>query len=191
MVFLLNDTFTVENMGILRKLYYFINPEMRLWIRKIYFLPHTIFSENTELAPPKSLIYTGSGDFLKQGKEWKDFFQEQGLKPEHSFLDIGSGIGRIALGLVNFLKGEYKGFEAMEIGAKWCQKNISPKFPNFDFKFVDLHNDLYNSDGINSAEYKFDYPAEFFDFACSISVFTHMIDTEVDNYLQETAKVMK
>lgn len=178
-------------MKTLRKIYYSLSPDLRLWARKLYYLPDTLFKKREGTIPPKSLIYTGSGDFLKQGSEWKEFFIDNGLQPEHSFLDIGSGIGRIAIGLKDYLKGEYQGFEAMEVGADWCRNNITPKYPNFNFKYVNLHNDLYNSEGLDAAEYVFDYTRDSFDYACAISVFTHMIDTEVANYLEQASKVIK
>jgi SAM-dependent methyltransferase len=137
------------------------------------------------------MIYTGAGDFIKQGEEWKNFFIENGLKSNHTFLDIGSGIGRIALGLKHYLKGEYHGFEAIKTGVDWCQKNISSKYPNFNFKWVPLHNDLYNSGGIDASKYEFEYDVNTFDFIVSISVFTHMIDTELENYLIQSNRVLK
>ena len=141
--------------------------------------------------PPLGLIYTGGGDFIKQGQEWKEFFIDNGLLPHHHFLDIGSGIGRIAIGLTHYLTGRYQGFEAMEIGQTWCEENITPRFSNFSFTYVPLHNDLYNSSGIDAASYSFEYAKESFDFGCAISVFTHMVDTEVQNYLEQTNKVLQ
>ena len=175
----------------LRKLYYLLPPKMRFLVRRLIYLPYDLWSSKDGLKPPKSLIYTGSGDFIRQGIEWKNFFIEQGLQPNDHFLDIGSGIGRIAIGLTSYLKGDYQGFEAMEVGADWCKKNITPKYPNFSFKHVSLHNDLYNASGLDAATYKFEYPSASFHMACAISVFSHMIDNEVENYLSETFRVLK
>ena len=175
----------------LRKLYYFLPPKMRFLVRRLVYLPYDIWSSKDALKPPKSLIYTGSGDFIRQGEEWKSFFIQNGLRPNDHFLDIGSGIGRIAIGLTPYLQGEYHGFEAMQVGAEWCTKNITLKFPNFRFQHVSLHNDLYNSSGIDAATYKFDYPSDSFHMACSISVFSHMVDKEVENYLSESYRVLK
>ncbi len=176
---------------LLRKIFYYANPQMRFLIRRIYFLPNQLLGKKIKKVPPKGLIYTGSGDFLKQGIEWKLFFIENGLKPTDTFLDIGSGIGRIALGLTDYLKGEYQGFEAIELGVIWCKNNLSVKYKNFHFKYVKIYNDLYNSSGVDAAKYKFEYPENKFDFAVSISVFTHMIDAEVQNYLYQTNLVLK
>ncbi len=175
----------------LRKLYYLLPPKIRFLARRLVYLPYDIWSSKDELKPPKSLIYTGSGDFIRQGKEWKSFFIENGLKPNNHFLDIGSGIGRIAIGLTPYLKGDYQGFEAMKLGAEWCTKNITPRFSNFRFQYVGLHNDLYNSGGIDAATYTFGYPSDSFDMACAISVFSHMVDNEVENYLSESYRVLK
>ena len=175
----------------LRKIFYSMSPKWRFIIRRLYFLPQELLTNNREICPPKGLIYTGSGDFLKQDIEWKLFYIQNGLEQNHSFLDIGSGIGRIALGLKDFLKGDYHGFEAMQVGVDWCQKNITPKYPNFYFEYVPIYNDLYNNNGINASEYEFGYISNKFDFAVSISVFTHMIDKELENYLNQCNKVLK
>jgi ubiquinone/menaquinone biosynthesis C-methylase UbiE len=176
----------------LRKLYYTLPPSLRLLARKVVYFPIDLFSSDATM-PPKGLIYTGGGDFKKTGEEWRQFFIERGqLQKEHNVLDIGSGIGRMALPLTKYLtSGNYHGFEAMKVGVDWCQKNISKRHANFHFKHVPLHNDLYNADGIDAATYQFDYPVTTFHMACAISVFTHMIPTELENYLQETAKALK
>lgn len=174
----------------LRSFYYHLSPSMRFMVRRGYYFLADFFGKKQVLMPPKGLIYTGSGHFIQQGIEWKKFFVENGLKPNHTFLDIGSGIGRIALGLKDFFKGNYHGFEAMEMGVTWCQQNITLRYPNFSFKWVPLHNDLYNSSGIDASKYEFEYKPSQFDFIVSISVFTHMIDTEVENYLSQCYKVM-
>ena len=177
-------------MKYIRRFYYTLNPQMRFFVRRVYYFLYDIIYREPGM-PPTGLIYTGSGDFKKQGIAWRSFFIENGLSAEHTFLDIGSGIGRIALGLKDFLQGPYQGFEAMEVGVNWCQKNITVKYPNFQFKWVPLYNDLYNSDGIDAAIYQFDYHDDTFDFAASISVFTHMIDSEVENYLSQSNRVLK
>ncbi len=177
----------------LRRIYYSLSPNLRLLARKIVYFPIDIFkSKKNSLEPPKGLIYTGSGEFIKQGEEWVEFFKSNTTLNENSnVLDIGSGIGRIAVPMTKFLKGNYCGFEPVQQGVDWCQNNISSKFTNFNFLYVDLFNDLYKSNGINAANYVFPYQKNYFDFACSISVFTHMLPDEVKNYLKEALKVLE
>lgn len=148
--------------------------------------------KQNDLLPPKRLIYTGGGDFLKIGEQWVDFLREHaGLDENSSVLDIGSGIGRIAIPMTRFLRGPYEGFDAVKQGVDWCQGHITKKFPHFHFTYIDLFNDLYKSKGINAANFTFPYEEERFDLACSISVFTHMLPGEVENYLRETHRVLK
>lgn len=177
----------------LRNIYYALSPSMRLWVRKLVYLPLDLFRSKNDLIPPQGLIYTGRGDFIKVGKYWTGkFIKEGGLKPEHIFLDIGSGIGRIAVGLTDFLRdGQYEGFDAVQQGVNWCKKHISTKYPNFNFTYADLSNDLYKSSGSAASNFSFPYETNSFDFAASISVFTHMLPDEIENYLFQSNKVLK
>jgi len=178
----------------LRKLYYAIPSSWRFWVRRLIFLPEDLLSSRKELVPPKGLIYTGRGDFLGQGRQYVELFKsEGGLQPDATVLDIGSGIGRVAIPLTEYLNEEaiYEGFDVIELGVNWCQKNISSKFHNFHFTYVPLLNDLYRDSGEDAANYKFKYPDHQFDFSCSVSVFTHMLPREVANYFNELDRVMK
>lgn len=176
-----------------RKLYYLLPPRFRFLFRRLIYLPLDLITrKKNELIPPRGLIYTGRGNFIQQGQDWRELFIEHaGLLPEDSVLDIGSGIGRIAIGLSDFLKGNYEGFDVVKLGVDWCTKNISNKYPQLRFRFIDLHNDLYKSDGAAASTFVFPYPDDSFDFGCAISVFTHMIPEEVENYLKELQRVLK
>lgn len=175
----------------LRKLFYLLPPSWRHSIRWIIYLPEDLFAAKKELSPPARLIYTGRGDFLKQGKEWCDFFiHHAGLKPSHKVLDIGSGIGRIALPLKEYLTVKYEGFDAVRLGVEWCAQNISKRYPHFRFQYFPLHNDLYNQSVLQASQFVFPYPESEFDFAFAISVFTHLLPGEVENYISQMKRVL-
>lgn len=177
----------------LRKLYYRLTPSIRLLARKLFYLPKDIFRDKNLLQPPEGLIYTGRGDFIKVGKYWKERFIKDGfLMPEHNVLDIGSGIGRMALPLTTYLtSGKYEGFDAVYQGVKWCKENIQSQYPHFNFQYIDLSNDLYKGNGIDPSTYSFLFEKEYFDFIFAISVFTHLIDSELENYIKQSARVIK
>jgi SAM-dependent methyltransferase len=176
----------------LRKLYYKLPVAMRYWVRKVYYFPHDLLNRRAELVPPMGLIYTGNGDFENQGKDWVLFFKQYAnLHEKSTFLDIGSGIGRIAIPLTSFLKGKYYGFDAVRQGIDWCNSKIATRYNNFHFLYVDLFNDLYKSKGIDAASFEFPYQDDQFDLGCAISVFTHMLPQEVENYLAEANRVLK
>lgn len=146
------------------------------------------------LTPPRGLIYTGSGDFRRQGVAIaNDLIDLAGLQHNHRILDVGSGIGRTARPLVTYLgpAGSYEGFDVVKTGVRWCQKHISSRFPNFHFRYIPLNNDLYRHSGDDAAQFQFPYPSNSFNIAAVVSVFTHMLPEEVDNYLKELQRVLR
>lgn len=185
-------------MLLLRQVYYSLPPALRFAARRLFYFPvdvwETLSGRRDPLSPPRGMIYTGSGDFRAQGKRMAAIFQQYaGLEPKHRVLDVGSGIGRIAAALTRVLdsKGSYEGFDVVKMGVRWCSRHISARFPNFQFQFVPLGNDLYRSDGLSASDFTFPYPDDDFDFVCVISVFTHMLPAEVERYLQEIKRVLR
>lgn len=186
-------------MGLARKIYYFLPPTLRFWLRRLVYLPHDIWSGFTKKypypVPPKGLIYTGGGDFVAQGQKIIDIVQALDgdyLQADSRVLDIGSGIGRFALPLTQILgpNGYYQGFDVVKMGVDWCQKHVSPTYPQFHFDYIPLKNDLYRSAGKEAATFRFPYESDAFDLAVSNSVFTHMPPAEVENYIKELARVL-
>jgi len=180
---------------IIRKIYYALPVTLRYSVRRIIYFPADLFQKRSSLVPPKGLIFIGSGDFLKTGKQFFEHFQRYcEFTPDSSILDIGSGIGRMAIPFTNFLspKGRYEGFDIVKIGIDWCTKNISSRFPNFTFKLIPLKNDLYRLDtDVQAAELKFPYNDNSFDLVFLTSVFTHMLPADIENYISEIQRVLK
>jgi len=182
----------------LRQLYYALSPKLRRTARRIYYLPTDIidtFSGNRhELQPPRGMVFTGGGDFRQQGEEFLQHFKNLGnLQPHHRILDIGSGIGRMAIPLTTFLtkEGSYEGFDIVQEGVEWCQQKISTQYSNFHFQQVHLKNDLYSNEGASAAYFTFPFEETQFNFSFLTSVFTHMLPEQVDNYLKEISRVLK
>ncbi len=182
----------------MRDIYYRLSPEMRLLSRKLYYFPsdllRKISGNKSRLEPDKGDIYIGSGDFIAQGKHQLELLTRlTGLTPESSVLDVGSGIGRTAVALTGFLNktGSYEGFDVVEKGVKWCNEKINLQFPNFNFMFVPLNNDLYNKAKGDAVSFTFPYDDNRFDLVFLFSVFTHMRPAEVRNYLFEIQRVLK
>ncbi|MDB5524665.1 MAG: SAM-dependent methyltransferase [Rhizobium sp.] len=145
--------------------------------------------------PEQGDIFVGDGAYAEIGAEFLRYFVEVGgLRPDHSVLDIGSGIGRITAGLSRYLDpqtGSYIGFDPMEKGVDWCRAAYS-HLPNFRFVWADIFNELYRPDGaILSTEYVFPCEDHSIDFAIATSVFTHLYEQEIGAYLNEVARVLK
>lgn len=169
--------------------------EILLWpIDMVYWLKGDRF-----LFPPRRIIYTMA--FASKRKILEDAEKElgiiiklTGMQPSWKVLDIGCGYGRLALVMTKYLnkEGSYDGIDIVPMGIKWCKENITPKYPNFNFKVAKIYNKLYNPHGkYKSSEYKFPYKSESFDLVFLISVFTHMLPEDVDNYLSQIYNVLK
>lgn len=89
------------------------------------------------LAPPRSLR---PAEFEAVGREFLGHFVELGgLRPDHRVLDIGCGFGRMAIPLTGYLgpPGSYVGIDHTQRAVEWCQREIHPRFPIFEFVYVD------------------------------------------------------
>jgi ubiquinone/menaquinone biosynthesis C-methylase UbiE len=148
-----------------------------------------------EMIPPPEKIFIGDGDFKLVGDTFKNYFITLGgLSPDLKVLDVGCGIGRMAISLTNYLSlnGEYWGFDIVKDGIDWCTEKIASRFPNFHFQLADIYNQVYNPNGrYDPADYKFPYPSNSFDFVFLTSVFTHMLPKGLENYLSEITRVLK
>ena len=149
------------------------------------------------MTPPRmTALIVGSGDFKRAGEEFlMHFIRECGLKPEHRVLEIGSGYGRMAVGLTPYLSrdgGGYDGIEIMGKAVAWCREEITARFPNFRFHHADLRNPYSNPEGVDDAlHYRLPFAQETFDFVLLTSVFSHMRPQEIEAYLGEISRVMK
>jgi ubiquinone/menaquinone biosynthesis C-methylase UbiE len=145
--------------------------------------------------PDPDSIFVGDGNFQAVGAEFLGhFIRKGGLLPESRVLDIGCGIGRMAVPLTQYLdteKGSYRGIDPVSGGINWCQKMISAAYPNFEFRHLDIAHSLYNPKGaINGLELVLPFESRQFDFIIMTSVVTHLPDEEVSAYLREVERVL-
>lgn len=156
-----------------------------------------LLGRHDPLVPPARLMFVGGSrhDFRALGEKWlRTFVRTAGLKTDESVLDIGCGVGRMAVALTHHLssRGRYEGFDIVNKGIEWCEQEITPRFPNFRFRHADIYNKEYNPGGrIEASDYRFPFPDESFDFAFCTSVFTHMLPADVRHYLSEVQRVLK
>jgi SAM-dependent methyltransferase len=146
------------------------------------------------LAPPRRLAFVGAGDYEQTGLQFLGYFRELGgLQPGDRVLDVGSGIGRMAMPLTGYLDGgSYAGFDVGRGMVRWCSRTITPRWPSFEFAWAPVHNGKYNPFGnVPGAEFRFPYADAEFDFAFATSLYTHLLPDEVGHYLAETARVLK
>ena len=147
------------------------------------------------LPPAELAVQFGGGDFVRIGRDLLALCREWGgLGPDAAVLDVGSGAGRLAVALCDFLDetGRYEGFDIYPPGIEWCRQAITPLFPRFQFRLVDVYNRLYYPYGtVEAANFVFPYPDDHFDFVILNSVFTHMRPADVANYLTQVHRVLR
>jgi SAM-dependent methyltransferase len=150
-----------------------------------YFLP----------SPPEDSIFVGDGDFHAIGIEFlRHFVEIGGLTPAARVLDVGCGIGRMAVPLTQYLedRATYDGFDPVVDGIAWCAEAITPHYPRFAFHHVDLVHPLYNPGGAISLGGGTTLPFEAggFDFAIMVSVATHLRPRDIAAYAKEIVRLL-
>jgi SAM-dependent methyltransferase len=176
-----------------------------MWLAKLFPSVRRILKENEELRtelgsirkatipqPPPELVQQIGGP-LERGFYWLDYLKSSGLKPHHSLLDLGSGIGRLAIPLTKYLTtGHYSGLDVLEPSIRWCQENITSRYPSFRFHRADLHNSFFNpSANTQASDYVFPFPVQAFDWVTALSLFTHLQPAAKSNYLRQAAVALK
>src|SRR5690606_32994477 len=186
----------------LRKIWYGLSVNQRTAIRRMYYFPadfrDKLLGKTHKYVPPRGKIYTGSPSgadlYVKQSLHQLALLKNEiGLKPGDFVLDIGSGIGRTAISLTEYLDktGIYEGFDVVKKGVDWCNRRIRKDFPNFNFTYIPLYNDLYSDTGNPADKFVFPYEDNYFDKIFSFSVFTHMTLEEIQNYFFQMHRVLK
>lgn len=142
--------------------------------------------------PPLRLRFVGQGDFRALGDELLRVLVDCGLRRDARVLDIGCGVGRVALPLTHYLgdTATYDGFDVVRPFIRWCRRHITPAHPNFRFRHVDVRSSEYRERGIDAASFRFPYDDASFDVAFATSLFTHLVYEETRQYLRESARVL-
>ncbi|WP_374307667.1 class I SAM-dependent methyltransferase [Dongia sp.] len=145
--------------------------------------------------PPQERNFVGDGDFLAIGCEFlRHFVELGGLRPQDRVLEIGCGIGRMALPLTQYLEapaGHYSGFDVVAAGIDWCKQNIEPAYANFEFQHLDFNNQLYNPEGRLNEQGTLPFADASVDFLFMTSVVTHLDPAYTTFYLREAARLLR
>ncbi len=143
--------------------------------------------------PSADRIFVGDGDFLPIGVEFLKWFVRLGdLAPYERVLDVGCGIGRMALPLTQYLEaGSYDGVDIVREGVAWCTQHITSRYPNFRFQQLDLTHAIYNPGGKQATQtLRLPFKDAAFDFVFMTSVVPHLHADDVRAYAREIRRVM-
>jgi len=171
--------------------------ELRNRLKQVRDLGESIATRATNM-PPRRIrrgISPLWSDFKGTGRDQVEFLVELcGLRPSHRVLDIGCGVGRLALPLSQYLnsEGAYEGFDILDYMINWCRKNISSRHANFHFETAAVASTTGSSSPGQSAEgYRFPYEDDSFDLAYAGSLFTHLTAGGTENYLAEAVRTLR
>lgn len=145
-------------------------------------------------SPPGQLMFCGDGDFRAIGAEFLErLVRDAGLLPGHRVLDIGSGVGRLALPMTQYLDetGSYDGVDPVAAGIDWCSATITPVYPAIRFHHHDVRHDLYNPHGqYETVDAPLPFADASFDRICMMSVLTHLDQADALHYAAEVARLL-
>lgn len=146
--------------------------------------------------PPAHLIGgIGSGDFWQIGNQIVGLTMATArLHPSDRVLDIGCGLGRVALPLSRFLdeRGSYDGFDTSHEYIDWCRSSLPLDPARFRFRHCSIQSSHYNEQGEIAAEaFAFPWPENIFSLIIAVSLFTHLSAAATTNYLHEIARTLK
>jgi SAM-dependent methyltransferase len=117
-----------------------------------------------------------------------DIIRFTGTTRDAAILDIGCGCGRMAMAFGRYLNpgATYLGFDAWKEGVAWCNENVKPQYPNFEFKVVEADNNYYvETDTGQQNQFDLSFiPQGAFDTIHAISVFTHLKENDARQYLK-------
>ena len=138
--------------------------------------------------------FVGAFDFEAVGNTFLGHCVDLGsLTPSDRVLDVGCGIGRLALPLSRYLsaQGSYLGVDTWPEGIRWCERHVATRFPHSAFRLLDVYDDQYNpSARAGDDAITIDAPPASFDFATLISIL-HLDPPRVRRYLGEIGRLLR
>lgn len=147
-----------------------------------------------ECLPPHYLPGIGIGDFIQAGEDLVRLLRTLGgLGPEDTVLDMGCGLGRVAIPLQRVIDGgSYDGFDIVPEIVHWNSVNITGVMPSFVFHHLDVRNSTYNPKGrVEPVNVSFPFPDGSFSFAFATSLFSHLLADATQLYLEELRRVLR
>jgi ubiquinone/menaquinone biosynthesis C-methylase UbiE len=155
------------------------------------------FSYEGYKIPVDLVNLTGGGtetwDAISKG-HMREYEEYAPIKPDHTVLEVGCGVGRDAIQLTKVLspQGRYIGFDIIQPSIEWCQKNITTKFPNFEFHYYHVYSQIHNAGGTDKVtSVRLPAADKSVDRIVLHSVFTHMFRDDIFHYFNEFRRVLK
>jgi SAM-dependent methyltransferase len=189
---------TPNQINFIRRALSYLPPPLRrattgLWL-DLNSLPARLRDPLRRGDPWQTLHNIGAGDFRASGAViMEELVAYAGLRSTDQVLDIGCGVGRVAMPLAAFLtRGGYVGFDISRGPINGCRRRFAKLRPDFRFEYLDVRNGDYNAAGaIAETEVRFPCGDNCIDLAFATSVFSHVQIETIRRYLAEAHRVLK
>ena len=109
-------------------------------------------------------------------------------------LDFGCGCGRVARKLAIADAPTPKRYVGIDLHAgmiAWASKNLAPRLPGFTFIHQDVYNAGFNPDPSLPRSARFPVEDGSVSLLLALSVFTHLLQAQVEPYLDEVRRVLR
>jgi SAM-dependent methyltransferase len=179
------------------------NPFFKLTVNLFDVLPNLVCHEFRHLPPNHLRIRVGVGNDLIANQHryhntyqfWLFAFAKHWCDFESIIVDIGVGCGRYAHHLRDFyfrgqrFNGKYIGIDIDEEALSWCREHFDEEM--FSFYHSTDRSTSYNRDVGSDHAYILPVDNDEADFVFSTSLFTHLLEKEMNNYLAESFRALK
>lgn len=146
--------------------------------------------------PPAHLRFMAETDenFLPVSDHLCRTVLSHGVGLDVDLLDLGCGYGRLAYGLRRAgFTGNYRGFDILSPQIGWLDRHFAGprEAAHYAFDFLNVHNARYNPGGLPFEDVELPYAQASFDCVTSFSVFTHMYEDDIRQYLRRIAPLVR
>jgi SAM-dependent methyltransferase len=147
--------------------------------------------------PDEAAIRSVGGGYEAVAQEYLAYMLElAGLSATARVLEVGCGIGRMALGLSAFLgeASSYTGLDVMPDALAVARATLAARATGarFSFQHLDVYNGWYNRSGVLRARdvQLASYAADKVDFILMTSLLTHLFPDDMAHYLAQCRAVL-
>ena len=179
------------------------NPVVKLGTNVVAGLLSRPFAELRELPPNHLRIRTGAGNrivndhvsfILKSYRCWLTFLSRNYCVFSSDVVELGCGCGGVALALREpWFKGTFVGIDIDEEMIEYCRAQFPPERIEF---IISLHKSkTYALNNLNvtpmtATDFKIG-EQESKDFVYSLSLYSHLLESEAIDYMQETHRILR
>jgi SAM-dependent methyltransferase len=126
-------------------------------------------------------------------REASRVIEKLGYSPHELIVDIGSGQGRLATGLLRSMKNaRYLGIDVSADSVAWCRRNITARHPSYQFQHIDVVNARYNPSGVPlSVDFRLPVADGAADIVYMWGLVTNMEPEHLAAYAAETSRMLR